>query len=451
MPELLRRNGFFVIMLLVAAALVGAGLVDQQREAADALAELRVEQARFADAVAAYLAEEVRGRAGPTDVVAREALSGLQRFHEPGETLVVLTPPRGPGDAGAPFVTDDGRVVSNETLRLAALRDETSATLPRDESASFGLPRRMAVAGLARFETRQGPWGVVALTSARRLRDRVQFAAWRFALGAGVVGASVAGVAAWALRRQRRELELAARLRVEELAREQEQALLRADKMATLAALSTGVAHEIATPLAVLDATIDEVGRRAPEHAAALEAMSSQTRRIERVVRGFLSLARGEAPALERTSAAEVLRNAAELVRFRFTEGGVALRVVEAAPGEDAWLACDPPLLEQAVVNLLSNACDASSSGGEVRAFVETGPRHARLVVEDAGPGLREEEAARATAPFYTTKAGAGTGLGLTIATEIARHHGGALSLEPRPDGARGLRATLELPLAEAP
>jgi signal transduction histidine kinase len=103
-------------------------------------------------------------------------------------------------------------------------------------------------------------------------------------------------------------------------------------------------------------------------------------------------------------------------------------------------------MLEQALVNLLLNACDASARGQTVRIAVEAEGSTLRFVVSDEGEGVSVQTAARAQEPFFTTKPeGRGNGLGLAITREIVAHHGGKLALEPRhPE--RGTRAIIELP-----
>jgi signal transduction histidine kinase len=105
-------------------------------------------------------------------------------------------------------------------------------------------------------------------------------------------------------------------------------------------------------------------------------------------------------------------------------------------------------MLQQALVNLLLNACDACTRGGRVVARVAREGDRVTFEVTDDGRGITTEEAARATEPFFTTKApGAGSGLGLAIANEITKLHNGKLVLAPA--SPRGTRATLTIPLRE--
>ena len=106
----------------------------------------------------------------------------------------------------------------------------------------------------------------------------------------------------------------------------------------------------------------------------------------------------------------------------------------------------DVPMLQQALVNLLLNACDACDPGGRVDARICSDGEHVAFTVLDDGPGITADAAARATEPFFTTKPhGQGTGLGLAIANEIVKMHRGTLRL--RAASPRGTCASMILPI----
>jgi len=148
---------------------------------------------------------------------------------------------------------------------------------------------------------------------------------------------------------------------------------------------------------------------------------------------------------LAKENAGELVRAAAASVEHRFIKAGVSLTTD--APAEAQLVLCDRALLEQALVNLLLNACDACRSGGHVRAAVRSDAKRVTFVVTDDGAGIAPDAAARAKEPFFTTKApGTGTGLGLAIASEIAKSLRGELTIAP--NDARGTRASIEIPAA---
>ena len=122
--------------------------------------------------------------------------------------------------------------------------------------------------------------------------------------------------------------------------------------------------------------------------------------------------------------------------------------LVQLDPGPPVNLDADPDQLEQMLINLLANAVDASLSNGSqsVRASWMSADANVQIVIEDRGLGIANPE--NLFVPFYTTKS-AGSGIGLALAQQIARAHGGEISLVNREDG-DGARAIVRLPLASA-
>jgi signal transduction histidine kinase len=164
------------------------------------------------------------------------------------------------------------------------------------------------------------------------------------------------------------------------------------------------------------------------------------------VIRGLLGLARGDAPSAERIEPRRVVSQAVALVRHRLDDAGVPL--TESIEGTLPPVIGDEKLLEQAVVNLLLNACDACKAvGGDITISAAESEGGVTIVVDDSGIGISGADVERALEPFFTTKArDGGTGLGLAIAREIVSNHRGTLTLAPRPE--RGTRATIRLPPA---
>ena len=117
---------------------------------------------------------------------------------------------------------------------------------------------------------------------------------------------------------------------------------------------------------------------------------------------------------------------------------------VELDPGPPIHLTADPDQLEQMLINLLANAADASLANGSepVRVSWRVGGAGVEILVEDSGMGIANPE--NLFVPFYTTKP-KGTGIGLALAQQIARAHGGEISLVDRKEG--GARALVQLPL----
>jgi signal transduction histidine kinase len=330
----------------------------------------------------------------------------------------------------------------------------TSTRLAPAEAGQLGLPARTAVAGLASLDAgAAGRWGVAAIASAERERDRERWARWRLILGVAAASGLVLTFGGLAMRNQRKELLLQHQLALADLRRQGDERLERAGRAATMGALAVGVAHEISTPLGIIAGRAEQLLPKvsADERAAgSVRIILEQIDRIHRVIRGLLGLARGDRPTAEPLDPAALVQGAVGLVEHRFEKAGVGLDA-DITPGLPI-VHGDPRLLEHALVNLLLNACDASPSGTRVHlaTTAEDGGHILRIDVVDHGPGISAENAGRVLEPFFSTKLGqGGTGLGLPIVQEIVANHRGSLELTSPIPG--GTRATIRFPTTEEP
>ncbi len=477
------------------ALVTGLAGWDEQREADAALRDLETEQtvvaSSFAASLRAHLAtverdalvmgenEDPAGRAGAYgSAIVRDRAAGPPLAHDPfripisvplpegrrvdltvspnqllgeesrigrgGDLTVFLDPPN-----DTRFYSMDGRILDSPPLRDALARDLPAKRLARPEAAQFGLPARTAMAGLAHVDAGGlGRWGVAAVASAARERDREKRAVWRLVLSVVVASGLVLAFGGAALRRQRKELELSRELAIAEGQRAEEDAFARAQRVATMGTFAMGVAHEVATPLGVIVGRSEQLLKRVQgdeRSERGAQIILQQADLIQQIVRRFLDMARGGPPSLRRVDPCAVVRAAVASVEHRFAKAGVSLTTD--IPPEMPPVQCDRALLEHAIVNLLLNACDACRHGEHVEVSARSDAMRVAFVVTDDGIGITPEHAARAAEPFFTTKArGVGTGLGLAIATEIAKSHRGDLTI--RPHSARGTRACMEIPVA---
>jgi signal transduction histidine kinase len=424
---------------------------DARREATSALSDFAQEQAALAQGIAAAVSSRVRAQPDAATGATADLFSDVRSVERPSSLRLLVARP---GDDA--FSTTDGKTIHDGEL-VRALAERTSwVRVDRDRAPEFGLPRRTAIAGISSFDGPSGRWGVVVAASALRERDRELRAQWRSVVGVILAAGLVLFFGGLAMRKQRKELELARELAVAELEQQREQQLLQIDKLGTMAALATGIAHEVSTPLGVIVGRAEQLLPKVATDERAkkgVESIIEHGTRISRVIRGFLNLVRGESPALERVKPAALAEAARELVEHRFEKAGVRLALDIAPDLPD--VAGDPRLLEQVLINLLLNACDACERDGRVQLSARADGGHVAYVVTDDGVGITPDAAARATEPFFTTKPH-GTGLGLAIATEIVKHHGGRLSIVARSSeeghengSPRGTRASVELPAAK--
>jgi signal transduction histidine kinase len=222
--------------------------------------------------------------------------------------------------------------------------------------------------------------------------------------------------------------------------------LLEAHRLASIGQIASGVAHEINNPLGVILGYV-KLLRADPALAGRdeLEIIEDEVRQAQGIVAGLLDLARPVRLARAPVELGELVRDAVARLGEAGRTEGVAVAVPDLAPVE---VDADEAKLRQAVLNLVINAADAARDPRARAAEVAIGWRadgdRAVLEVVDHGPGLDPAHAARLFEPFFTTKAH-GHGLGLAIARNIARAHGGDIALVSD----AGVRATLWLPLGK--
>jgi signal transduction histidine kinase len=422
-----------VVWMVVATSLVtGIAWWDQTRQDDAGLSDLEIDQSMLASAMAGNL--EAHLAAGQRDGVP----SG-----EYGDVLVLVAAPDGSG-----LRSPQGRLFHSPPVLEALGRGARSLRLTREQAAQLGLPARTSVAGIATVDAGPlGKWGLVTVASAARQRDRDRRSQRRLVLTVCLSAGLVLAFGGVALRRQRKQMELARELTLAEARRQRDEQLLRAERVATMGTFAMGVAHEVSTPLGIIVGRAEQLQERVRDDDRAerhTQAILRQAGRIQHIVRRFLDMARGGQPSLVRTDPMVIVREATAAVEHRFAKANVSLTAD--LPPALPQIQCDKDLLEQAVVNLLLNACEACASGGHVEVAARADAQRVAFVVSDDGAGIRPENAVRATEPFFTTKGNAGSGLGLAIASEIIKSHRGELTIGPR-DG-RGTRARIEIPAA---
>ncbi len=233
-----------------------------------------------------------------------------------------------------------------------------------------------------------------------------------------------------------------------EARRRMERGLQDADKLITLGQLSAVMAHEIGSPLQVLEGRARALGKHAGDAEATkrtAQMLVEQTERITRIVGQMLSMTRRRLPARSALDGAQCVQSVVALLELEARRREVTLRVV--LKGDTRVLA-DADQLQQVVLNLVRNAVDASPRGTTVTVRVGGDGAAFVLEVEDEGAGLSAEARARLFEPFFTTRPHeGGTGLGLSVVHAIVREHEGRVEF---PETARGCLARIELPRAGA-
>ncbi|BBP85515.1 ATPase [Pseudomonas sp. Pc102] len=230
-----------------------------------------------------------------------------------------------------------------------------------------------------------------------------------------------------------------------------EDKLVHSERLASIGRLAAGVAHEIGNPITGI-ACLAQNLREEREGDGELTEISSQileqTKRVSRIVQSLMSFAHagGRQQATEPVCLADVTQDAIGLLSLN--KRSVDVEFFNLCDPEHVAEG-DPQRLAQVLINLLSNARDASPPGSAIRVRSEISDHAVDLVVEDEGSGIPKAIMDRLFEPFFTTKdPGKGTGLGLALVYSIVEEHYGHITIESPadPEQQRGTRIRVTLP-----
>lgn len=226
--------------------------------------------------------------------------------------------------------------------------------------------------------------------------------------------------------------------------------LRRQERLASMGALASGVAHEVRNPLNAIGLIVQRLKReftpRAdPEgYARLIGTVRDEVARVNRIVVDFLELARP--PALKKRSIdlEALLERCIEISGVQVEAKGLEMRSDFAGIGQ---IEADPEQLEQALLNLLGNALQATAEGW-VRLTAAASNDVVEIAVEDTGSGIKPQDLERVFDLYFTTRA-EGTGLGLAMVHRIVTEHGGRVEVDSRVG--QGSRFALHLPRGPEP
>jgi signal transduction histidine kinase len=226
------------------------------------------------------------------------------------------------------------------------------------------------------------------------------------------------------------------------------QQLEEQDRLVSLGLLSTSVAHELNTPLAVLQGSIEKLIETNSDRPTSerLERMLRVTQRLRKISESLLDFARRRKETMEPVELRPLIEESWSLVAI--DEKAIDVKFENTVP-PSATVIGNADRLIQVFVNLLRNALIAVPNGGgyvgvHSRTFVRGGQSWICCVVQDNGPGIPAHVLPNLFEAFVSTRLDArGTGLGLTVAEGIISQHGGTISASNRPDGGAALEVVL--------
>lgn len=243
---------------------------------------------------------------------------------------------------------------------------------------------------------------------------------------------------------------------------EQQAQLIQSSKLSIIGEMAAGIAHEIRNPLAAITLGCELLVAEAEEKAGgqtqtetrALETVLAASQRLADVVDNLVGFSRKQGPTKGPVEVAQLLAKTKSLVRYHISKAHV--QWVETISGDGQSVLGNEGQLQQVLLNLILNACDAMPQGGVLTFSTvpaelpgmepgRAGVPALALSVRDSGAGIPPEALRKVFEPFFTTKGERGTGLGLVISRNIIQEHSGILAVESEPG--KGTNFTITLPL----
>ena len=225
--------------------------------------------------------------------------------------------------------------------------------------------------------------------------------------------------------------------------------------------LSAGIAHEINNPLGIISQEIEWLrhilkndkivksvdSKELDDCEDSLKEISRQVDRCNEIVQKLLSLARQVQPVIQEVEANDIVLSVLEIVdrEAKNVNINIEAQLDDSLP----LISTDPPLLRQAVLNLLVNARQAVERDGQICVVTrQSGSEFVEIEIRDSGCGISPENLNRVFTPFFTTKPeGKGSGLGLAICRGIIERLGGEISVQS--DLGKFTAFTIRLPVSE--
>ena len=222
--------------------------------------------------------------------------------------------------------------------------------------------------------------------------------------------------------------------------------LRRRDRLASMGVLASGVAHEVRNPLNAISVIVQRLAREfepradQEEYGQLIGVVRDEVERVNRIVKQFLSLARPPQLQVDDVDLESLLQRSVRVITSRAAAKGLTVESDFAGIGR---IEADAEQLEQVLLNLLSNAVEATADGEIGLSARAVGDDGVEIVVEDTGAGIPAAQLERIFDLYFTTKA-EGTGLGLSLVHRIVSEHEGRINVES--EAGAGTIFTLFLP-----
>lgn len=234
--------------------------------------------------------------------------------------------------------------------------------------------------------------------------------------------------------------------RTERIAQAEEQ-LRQAEKLSVLGALAAEISHEIRNPITIIQLLMESLAADAPEgdpRRRDVEIIKAKLKQMDQIIERVLDVARARDQEFAVTNVHDIIEDTLFLTQRRIAASQIELQ--KKLTAGTANVMGDRIEIEQALLNLILNACQAMPNGGRLTVATKLKPDASGMMlairISDTGPGIESEKVDQIFQPFFTTKR-EGVGMGLFVARRIITAHRGRLSVQSSPGHGSIFEATL--------
>lgn len=223
--------------------------------------------------------------------------------------------------------------------------------------------------------------------------------------------------------------------------------LLHKERLSTVGQMASTIIHDLRSPMTGVTLGVDRLQQSDrmsnEERAKVFKLVKSSIERINRMLQELLDFSRGQVRLdYAECDIAEFVERIVQLAELDMQVKGIRFSCDNSFSGKAL---VDVDRLQRAIMNILSNAEDATPAGGEIRITISSNDGLLMFRIQDTGPGIPEEVRERIFEPFATFGKPRGTGLGLAITQRIVEEHFGEISFES--ERGRGTIFTIKIPL----
>jgi signal transduction histidine kinase len=226
--------------------------------------------------------------------------------------------------------------------------------------------------------------------------------------------------------------------------------LAQADRMAAIGILTTGISHELQTPLKAIEENTNEMLEKIRREnydisdlPIMVETVKKSTQRISTVLSGMMQLSSSSYSSHEKCELHTIIDNCMAILNYHLTD---RIRIEKNYNNEPIYISGNPGQLHQAIISIMINAVQAIKSEGVISFTTTVDQQQAFVSIADNGCGIDDCNLPHVTDPFFTTKdPGKGSGLGLSITYTIIKNHGGKLKIDS--NKSKGTTVHISLPI----